>query len=54
MCVNLSGPPDIQRPPPNGYNPFPRGFDPSNMTVEQRRKFQKIRRNDSRPRGSRP
>ena len=55
MRVNpTSPPPDIQRPPPNGYNPFPRGFDPSRMTIEQRRRFQKVVRNHSRPAGSRP
>jgi serine/threonine protein kinase len=44
MKVDPSLQPNMQRPPPPGFDPFPRGIDPSKMTPEQRRKFQQLMR----------
>lgn len=41
---NPSGVPAIRRPPPNEAMPFPR-IDPSRLTPEQRRKLQRVLRN---------
>lgn len=49
MRVNPQMPDDRRKPPPGGFDPFPRGFDPSQLTPEQRRKFQQMMRNRGRP-----
>lgn len=46
MRVNPIGPPNARRPPPNGMNPLPLGIDPRNLTPEQRRKLQRMLRNN--------
>ncbi|MEQ1643746.1 MAG: serine/threonine-protein kinase [Pyrinomonadaceae bacterium] len=38
-------PPDRRGAPPPGFDPFPRDFDPNNLTPAQRRKFQQLMRN---------
>ncbi len=44
MSVKPTRPP-VQGAPPPGFDPFPKGFDPSQLTPEQRRKFQMLMRN---------
>ena len=38
-------PPPGRVPPPGGFDPFPRDFDPGSLTPAQRRKFQQMMRN---------
>ncbi len=50
MTVRPKEVPDMPVPPAEGYDPFPRNFDPGTLTPEQRRKFQKAWRfNQIRP-----
>jgi hypothetical protein len=42
-------PPANGGPPPNGYDPFPRGFEPGRITPEQRRRIQRAIRNGQMP-----
>ena len=44
MNVKPNRPP-VQGAPPPGFDPFPKGFDPSQLTPEQRRKLQNLMRN---------
>ena len=45
----VNRPPNTQGQPPNMHPQFPNGVDPRNLTLEQRRKLQRVLRNMPRP-----